>query len=199
MTKSGTELDISALVNAIERLREGLERHRREPADEQLRDGLIQRFEFTYELSHRMLRRYLRMIAPSPEVYDQMSFQDLIRTATSRVCCAANGRPGGAIRDMRASTSHTYSAAVAQQVVAGIPEFLSEATYLRDSIAGSALDDGGAGHARRPCAPSCAMCCVSICRRVRGPVSSGRARMAEHGSTRTSIWRWNGSGRLGWT
>jgi len=44
------ELEIGLFVNAVERLREGLERHRREPHDEQLRDGLIQRFEFTYEL-----------------------------------------------------------------------------------------------------------------------------------------------------
>ena len=58
-------LDISTLVNAVDRLREGLERHRREPQDEMVRDGLIQRFEFTYELSHRMLRRYLRMVAPT--------------------------------------------------------------------------------------------------------------------------------------
>jgi len=32
---------ITVLVNAVARLQEGLERHRREPADEQLRDGLI--------------------------------------------------------------------------------------------------------------------------------------------------------------
>jgi hypothetical protein len=35
----------------VRRLREGLARYRREPTDEQLRDGLIQRFEFTYALS----------------------------------------------------------------------------------------------------------------------------------------------------
>jgi hypothetical protein len=46
-------LDITPLANAINRLREGLVRHRREPGDKQLRDGLIQRFEFTYELCHR--------------------------------------------------------------------------------------------------------------------------------------------------
>jgi predicted ATPase len=33
-------------VNAVARLREGLARHQGEPADEHLRDGLIQRFEF---------------------------------------------------------------------------------------------------------------------------------------------------------
>jgi len=37
-------------------------------------------------------------------------------------------------RDMRARTSHTYSAAVAQQVVAGIPDFLAEATHLLDQL-----------------------------------------------------------------
>ena len=50
-------LDVTSLGNAVRRLREGLERHKREPTDEQLRDGLIQRFEFTYELTHKMLKR----------------------------------------------------------------------------------------------------------------------------------------------
>jgi hypothetical protein len=43
-------LDISSLGNAVQRLREGLARYKREPSDDQIRDGLIQRFEFTYEL-----------------------------------------------------------------------------------------------------------------------------------------------------
>ena len=77
-------LDIGALVNAVARLQEGLERHRREPADEQLRDGLIQRFEFTYELAHRILRRYLRQVSPSPATFDEMPFQDLIRTGSAQ-------------------------------------------------------------------------------------------------------------------
>jgi hypothetical protein len=52
--------DITLLGNAVRRLREGLARSEQEPGDEQVRDGLIQRFEFTYELSHRTLRRYLK-------------------------------------------------------------------------------------------------------------------------------------------
>jgi hypothetical protein len=51
------KLDTTPLGNAVRRLREGLARHEREPGDEQIRDGLIQRFEFTYELCQRMLRR----------------------------------------------------------------------------------------------------------------------------------------------
>ena len=134
MTESGTELDISAFVNAIERLRQGLERHRREPADEQLRDGLIQRFEFTYELSHRMLRRYLRMIAPSPDAYDSMSFQDLVRSGDDQGLLRGDWTARRRFRDMWARSSHTYSAAAAQQVVAITPEFMSEAAFLRDQL-----------------------------------------------------------------
>ena len=77
-------LDIGPLTRAVDRSREGYERHMHEPADEQLRDGLIQRFEFTYELTHKMLRRYLRMISPTPDEFDQMPFQDLIRTGNER-------------------------------------------------------------------------------------------------------------------
>jgi len=37
-----------------------LEELRRHPDSALMRDGVIQRFEFTYELSHKTLRRYLR-------------------------------------------------------------------------------------------------------------------------------------------
>jgi nucleotidyltransferase substrate binding protein (TIGR01987 family) len=128
------QLDISPLVNAVDRLREGLERHRREPDDDQLRDGLIQRFEFTYELSHRMLRRYLRQVAASPDALSQMPFQDMIRTGNEHGMLLGDWPAWRRYRDMRARTSHTYAAAVAMQVVNCIPDFLAEATYLRDQL-----------------------------------------------------------------
>src|SRR5215468_10465830 len=78
------KLDPTSLGNAAQRLREGLTRHEREPSDEQVRDGLIQRFEFTYELSHRMLRRYLRESAASPDDVERMPFADLIRAGNSQ-------------------------------------------------------------------------------------------------------------------
>ncbi len=131
---SDQPLDIRPLVNAVTRLGEGLDRHLKEPNDEQLRDGLIQRFEFTYELSHRMLRRYLRLIAPSPGIYDQMPFQDLIRSGNEQGLLRGDWPAWRLYRDMRARTSHTYAAAIAEQVAAGIPDFLAEAAYLCDQL-----------------------------------------------------------------
>ncbi|MGA9866211.1 MAG: nucleotidyltransferase substrate binding protein [Acetobacteraceae bacterium] len=124
------ELDISPLANAVERLREGLERHRLEPVDDQLRDGLIQRFEFTYELSHRMLKRFLQQVSASPDTYAQMSFQDLIRSANEQGLLLGDWSAWRRYRDMRAKTSHAYSASIAAGVVAGIPDFLAEAIHL---------------------------------------------------------------------
>ena len=52
-------LDLSPLANAVARLDEGLARWRSDTADAQIRDGLIQRFEFTYDQSHKFQRRAL--------------------------------------------------------------------------------------------------------------------------------------------
>ena len=131
---SGVSLDIGALVNAVARLQEGLERHRREPADDQLRDGLIQRFEFTYELAHRILRRYLRQVSPSPATFDQMPFQELIRTGSAQGLLLSDWPAWRHYRDMRARTSHTYAAAVAEEIVRDIPTFLADVIHLRDAL-----------------------------------------------------------------
>ena len=60
-------LDLMPLENAVTGLREGLTRSAAEPGDIQLRDGLIQRFQRTYELSHKMLKRQLEQSAPNPQ------------------------------------------------------------------------------------------------------------------------------------
>jgi nucleotidyltransferase substrate binding protein (TIGR01987 family) len=127
-------LDITALANAIDRLREGLVRHQAEPADDLLRDGLIQRFEFTYELCHRMLRRFIRQTAASPEEVDRMAFQDLVRTANQQGLLLGDWPAWHRYRDSRAKTSHTYHATIAREVAEAIPAFLAEAEYLRDEL-----------------------------------------------------------------
>lgn len=134
MTSAEPWLDIGPLMRAVSRLREGLERHRLDVTDEQLRDGLIQRFEYTYELCHRMLRRFIRQTAASPDEVDRMAFQDLIRTANQQGLLLGDWPAWHRFRDLRARTSHTYRAETAQRVTNAIPEFLAEAEYLRDQL-----------------------------------------------------------------
>jgi nucleotidyltransferase substrate binding protein (TIGR01987 family) len=123
-------LDITSLGNAVRRLREGLERHKREPTDEQIRDGLIQRFEFTYELTHKMLKRYLKETAASPDEIDQMPFADLVRSGNAQGLLRDDWPAWRRFREMRARTSHTYDAKVASQVASAIPGFLEEAEHF---------------------------------------------------------------------
>ncbi len=127
-------LVITPFANAVDRLREGLHRYERDRTDEQIRDGLIQRFEFTYELSHRMLKRYLEQAAASPESFDQMPFQDLIRTGREQGLLRSGWPDWRRYREMRARTSHAYDAKIAQEVVAAIPDFLEEAAFLRAEL-----------------------------------------------------------------
>jgi nucleotidyltransferase substrate binding protein (TIGR01987 family) len=123
-------LDTTSLRNAVRRLREGLTRYEREPTDEQIRDGLIQRFEFTYELSHKMLRRYLKEAAASPEEIERMPFADLVRSGNVQGLLRSDWPVWRRFREMRARTSHAYDAKVASQVASAIPEFLEEAEHI---------------------------------------------------------------------
>ena len=63
-----------------------------------------------------------------------MPFQDLIRTANEQGLLQGDWPKWRRYRDMRARTSHTYAAAVAEQVAKGIPEFLAEAAFLSDQL-----------------------------------------------------------------
>lgn len=72
-------LDLSSLLNAILRLDEGIQRYHQDTSDTQIRDGLIQRFEFVYELSHKMLKRFLESTSPSPAEIDALQNQPHLR------------------------------------------------------------------------------------------------------------------------
>lgn len=123
-------LHLEPLIQAIARLEEAVAIQAERPTDTLIRDGLVQRFEFTYELSHKLLKRYLESSSPSPQQIDAMSFSDLIRTANEQGLLLHDWPTWRSYREMRSRTSHTYSEDVALQVVAGIPGFLAEAKYL---------------------------------------------------------------------
>lgn len=128
------QLDITPFEMAITRLQEGLERYLTDVSDTQIRDGLIQRFEFTYELAHKTLKRYLEGTSANPEEIDAMAFQDLVRTANERNLLRGDWSAWRRYREMRARTRHTYDEQLALEVVAGIPQFLAEALHLRDEL-----------------------------------------------------------------
>lgn len=128
------DLDIGSLEKAIVSLQAAIARHDRTPGDDIVRDGCIQRFEFTYELSHKMLKRFLEATSANPEEVDRLSFQDLIRTGSERGLRLSDWSRWKVYRTARSTTSHTYDEAKAREVFSIVPEFLREAIHLRDRL-----------------------------------------------------------------
>lgn len=129
-------LDFSSLQNAISRLEKSLN-YANSPAAkkdtelfEQLRNSVIQCFEFTYELSHKMLKRFLEETTASPEEVDFNTFQNLIRTGNEKGLLRSDWLRWRVYRQARTDSSHTYDEGKAASVYAVAPDFLEEAQYL---------------------------------------------------------------------
>lgn len=91
--------------------------------------GVIQNFEFVYELSIKMLRREMEKNAASPSEVDFSSFRDLLRTAAEKGLIA-NVEAWFNYRKMRNITAHTYDHEKAQQVYQGTLLFIGDAKDL---------------------------------------------------------------------
>ena len=129
-------LDYTSLGNAIAQLEKSLA-YANSPVAlsdaglrEQLRNSVIQCFEFTYELSWKMLKRYLEETEASPADLDLGTFQSLIRLGNERGLLRSDWRLWKTFRQARTDSSHTYDAAKAEAVFAIAPEFLREAQAL---------------------------------------------------------------------
>jgi nucleotidyltransferase substrate binding protein (TIGR01987 family) len=129
-------LDFSPLLSAIQQLEKSLKYANSPQAEadsglfEQLRNSVIQCFEFTYELSHKMLRRYLKENSASPDDIDSSTFAGLIRTGNELKLLRSDWSRWKAYRQARTDSSHTYDEDKAVAVYQIAPEFLEEAKYL---------------------------------------------------------------------
>lgn len=135
------KLDLTALQRSLSSLEESLEvvsdtewfNDQAPKVQNTLIAGVIQNFEFVYEVGFKMLRRQLELEAASPDEVDQGSFRDLLRLAAEK----------GLIRDveawfgyrrMRNITAHTYDHDKARQVYQGTLLFISDARALLTSL-----------------------------------------------------------------
>ena len=125
---------LTPFENVLTRLQEGYVWYQKDIHDIQIRDGLIQRLEFTYEISHKMLKRYLEKTSPNPEQFDAMSFADLIRSGNEQSLLLSDWSKWKIFREMRAKSSHTYDEGIALEVISVIEDFIAEAKVLLVSL-----------------------------------------------------------------
>ncbi len=127
--KPSQKLDFSSLSKAYESLMRAQQRSLEEPSDEELRDACIQRFEYSFELAWKMIKRRLERDLASTAQLDGMSYKEMMRLAFESGLI--NTAPDWWLfREMRNLSSHTYDAQVAAQVYAVIAEFVSECQFL---------------------------------------------------------------------
>ena len=77
-------LEPEPLRAALQSLERGLVRHRLTPLDEELRDACIQRFEYCFELSWKMLKRQIENEMGNTAEIDSYSKRTLFRVAAER-------------------------------------------------------------------------------------------------------------------
>jgi nucleotidyltransferase substrate binding protein (TIGR01987 family) len=134
------DLDFTPLGNAISQLEKSLQYATSPMAKndpglfEQLRNSVIQCFEFTYELSHKMLKRYIEEIVASPEEIDLKTFQNLIRLGNEKDLLRSDWKQWRAYRQARTDSSHTYNERKAESVYQIAADFLLEAKHLHQQL-----------------------------------------------------------------
>ena len=126
-------LDFRSLQLATASLAEALDEAKLRPDDKFVRDASIQRFEYTYELCVKSLRRQLEAMSDSPVELDALGFRDMIRMGGERGLIAAEADWFG-YRELRNITAHVYDPAKAAQVFARLPMFLGDAQQLHSKL-----------------------------------------------------------------
>ncbi len=126
-------LDFTSLEKALASLHRAIQRSQTDPDDEEVRDAVIQRFEYTYELCWKMLKRQLEVESPNPAVIDTLSFRDLLREA-AQVGILADIESWLDYREMRNITSHTYDDNKAQSVYLSALDFYDDALALFETL-----------------------------------------------------------------
>lgn len=96
---------------------------------DEFRSATIQKFEYTYELAVKMIRRQLAEIVSDPMRLHSIVFNDLMREAED-AGIIADANAFSRYRAMRNETSHTYDETTAEKVAAEAGGFLSDMRFL---------------------------------------------------------------------
>lgn len=129
-------LKLNALANALSSLDEALTLHTGiddSVLKKAVRDSVIQRFEYSYELAVRLLKRKLQEGLESASEIDRLSFRDLVRVGAERGF-VSDPQAWFRFREMRNVTSHAYDDEKAESVFLATPEFLAHGRALLEQL-----------------------------------------------------------------
>ncbi len=123
-------IDFTSFSNALNSLVEVIEVYNADKSNLITRDSMIQRFEYTYSLALKMLKRYFSVSAFVGDNIEGMTFNEMIRNANKMGILRSNLEKWDDYRQKRNKTSHTYDEQTAIEVVSVIEDFKAEAEFL---------------------------------------------------------------------
>lgn len=126
--------DFTSFENCLQRFSEALQAYSEDAQNTLYRDACIQRFKFSYDLSHKLLKRYLEITSTNPTEVDAFAFQDLIRSGNAQGLLLHDWKRWKNYRNARNITGQTYDEDKAIEIIAILPEFLLEAQSLLQEL-----------------------------------------------------------------
>ncbi|MDC9727560.1 MAG: HI0074 family nucleotidyltransferase substrate-binding subunit [Candidatus Thioglobus sp.] len=118
------QLDLTNFKKAIKSLKKALDEYAKDTSNEFVRDSCIQRFEYCYDSSKKMLSRHLKNIGEDD--IDGMPLADIIRLGAKKELLLHSWDKWVIYKDSRNATSHGYNESVAIEIVQQTPIFLAE-------------------------------------------------------------------------
>lgn len=128
------KLDVTPFETALNSLKEVIEVYNSDKANLIVRDSMIQRFEYTYSIALKMIKRFFSQGAFVLENIEGMTFNEMIRQANKMELLKSNLEIWDNFRQKRNLTSHTYDEMVARDVVSIIEDFAIEVDFLLNTL-----------------------------------------------------------------
>ena len=122
------------LEKALNTLKEAWAEFQKNTENTFVRDSLIQRYEYTFEMSHKMLRRFLSETEPSKAEVFGMFFNELIRLGCKRGLLLNDLETWDKYRKLRNLTSHNYDELNTESIILIIPIFIEDIEYELEKI-----------------------------------------------------------------
>lgn len=128
------KLDLTVFSMAVETLNKALNEYAKDETNEFVRDSCIQRFEYCYDLSTKLITRHLEIIANDPSEIKRMVFLDRIRQAYSIGIIKNSVLEWKKYRKNRTDTTHDYNREKATIIIGQLNDFYQELIFLLDTL-----------------------------------------------------------------
>lgn len=128
------KLNLTTLIKATDSFKTAIDEYNKDESNDFVRDSCIQRFEYCYDLTTKMIKRYLSTTSENPSAINEMSFQEIIREAYTKGVLKNSWDKWWEYRDDRNATSHGYDKNKAIEIVKGLRVFYLEIAFFLERL-----------------------------------------------------------------